>query len=196
VRELDPRFPKFSLPILGFAGYSGSGKTTLLVQILPLLKQRGLRVGLIKHSHHDFEIDYPGKDSYELRKAGADQVLISSKHRWALITETAGAKEPSLADLLVHLDPQALDLILVEGFKFEAIPKIEIHRPNLGKPLLFPNDPGFIAIAADAPLPISATIPVLDLNQPFEVADFIMNSVLDFPHDNRNPKTSHRGLRR
>jgi len=187
---------KFPLPVLGFAGYSGAGKTTLLVQLVPLLSERGLCTGLIKHSHHDFEIDYPGKDSYELRKAGAKQVLIGSKYRWALITETAHAKEPSLADLLDHFDPQALDLILVEGFKFEAIPKIEIHRPSAGRPLLFPKDPSFIAIAVDALLPISATIPVFDLNQPSRMADFIMDYVLDFHHDDRNLQTPPGKLRR
>jgi molybdopterin-guanine dinucleotide biosynthesis protein B len=185
----------FPLPVLGFAGYSGAGKTTLLVQILPLLKQRGLRVGLIKHSHHDFEIDYPGKDSYELRKAGANQVLIGSQHRWALITETADAKAPSLAELLAHLDSQALDLILVEGFKFEAIPKIEIHRPSLGKPILFPGDPGFIAIATDRLLSAATILPVLDLNQPCRVAEFILNFMLDFPHDYRTLQTPRPKLR-
>jgi molybdopterin-guanine dinucleotide biosynthesis protein B len=163
------------IPVLGFAAYSGSGKTTLLVRLLPLLRQRRLRVGLIKPTHHRFEIDYPGKDSYELRQAGASQVLIGSKHGWALIVESEAEKPPSLADLIERLDQDRLDLILVEGFKLERIPKIEVHRPSLGKPLLSPGDPSFIAIATDAPLEVDLALPLLDLNQPSAIADFIIN---------------------
>jgi molybdopterin-guanine dinucleotide biosynthesis adapter protein len=163
------------VPVLGFAAYSGSGKTTLLIELLPLLKQHGLRVGLIKHTHHSFEIDYPGKDSYELRKAGASQVLIGSKQRWALMVESDSAQGSTLTDLIRYLHQDRLDLILVEGFKLDAIPKIEIHRPSLGKPLLFPTDPAFIAIATDAPLAMPVTLPLLDLNQPPAIADFIIN---------------------
>ena len=163
------------IPVLGFAAHSGSGKTTLLIKLLPLLKQHGLRVGLIKHTHHSFEIDYPGKDSYELRKAGASQVLIGSKQRWALMVESDSVQGATLTDLIHYLHQDRLDLILVEGFKLDAIPKIEIHRPSLSKPLLFPNDPSFIAIATDAPLALPVTLPLLDLNQPPAIADFIIN---------------------
>jgi molybdopterin-guanine dinucleotide biosynthesis adapter protein len=163
------------IPVLGFAAHSGSGKTTLLIKLLPLLKQHGLRVGLIKHTHHSFEIDYPGKDSYELRKAGASQVLIGSKQRWALMVESDSAQGSTLTDLRQYLHQDRLDLILVEGFKLDGIPKIEIHRPSLSKPLLFSNDPAFIAIATDAPLALPVTLPLLDLNQPRAIADFIIN---------------------
>ncbi len=166
---------KTSIPVLGFAAYSGSGKTTLLVRLLPLLKQQGLRLGCIKPTHHRFEIDCPGKDSYALRAAGASQVLIGSRHRWALIVESESEKPPALADLIEHLHQDKLDLILVEGFKLERIPKIEIHRPSLGKPLLFPSDPSFIAVATDAPLEVGTALPLLDLNAPAAIAEFIIN---------------------
>lgn len=161
-------------PILGFAAYSGVGKTTLLKGLLPLLRERGLRVGMIKLSHHRFEIDIPGKDSYELRKAGADQVLIASPHRWAMVTEQRVPAEPVLDEMLGRLDQDALDLILVEGFRHEAFPKIELHRPLAGHHLLYPTDPHIIAIAADASLPESPPIPLLDLNDPAGIRDFIL----------------------
>jgi molybdopterin-guanine dinucleotide biosynthesis adapter protein len=160
-------------PVLGFAAYSGTGKTTLLVKLLPMLKARGLRVGVIKHAHHTFEIDHPGKDSYELRHAGATQMLIGSRHRWALVVETGDEPPLSLADHIRRMDHDNLDLILVEGFKPEVIPKIELHRPSLRKPLLFPNDRGIIAIASDAPLSVTTDLPLLDLNTPEQLRDFI-----------------------
>lgn len=163
------------VPILGIAAFSGTGKTTLLVQLIPLLKHRGLRIGLIKHSHHNFDIDHPGKDSYRLRQAGASPVMLSSKFRRAVITEHENPSEPRLVDQLRHLDQTDLDLILVEGFKRERFPKIELYRAELGKPRLYPSDESVIAIATDSVLPDLPRIPVLDINRPDEIADFILN---------------------
>ena len=160
-------------PLLGFAAYSGTGKTTLLIQLLPILKAQGLRVGMIKHSHHRFEIDVPGKDSYELRKAGAAQILLTSKHRWALIEDREEEHEPQLQEELNRLDQATLDLILVEGFRHEAFPKIELHRPSLDKPLLYPNDPNIIAIATDGELSESTELSILDINNVPAVAEFV-----------------------
>jgi len=168
------------VPVLGFAAFSGTGKTTLLVQVLALLRRQGFRVGVIKHAHHSFEIDKPGKDSYELRKAGAVQTLVGSRHRWALVAENPDEREPRLEDLLRHLDQDALDFILVEGFKAERFPKIELHRPSLGRPLLHPGDDSIVAVATDAPLPVPTSLPLLDRNRPDEIADFIA-SVLTGP---------------
>jgi len=165
---------KARIPVLGFAAYSGTGKTTLLKQLLPLLRERGLRVGMVKHAHHDFDIDTPGKDSYELRKAGANEMLIASGKRWALMVETEQAGDPVLQEMLEHLDQENLDLILVEGFKHEAFQKIELHRPSIGKPLIFPTDPGVIAVATDAELGQATALPVLDINAIPSIADFIM----------------------
>ncbi|MCK5665363.1 MAG: molybdopterin-guanine dinucleotide biosynthesis protein B [Thiotrichaceae bacterium] len=163
------------LPILGFVAYSGTGKTTLLLKIIPLLKAKGIRIGMIKHSHHKkFDIDHPGKDSYRLRQAGAEQMLVASRKRWALMIETGDElKEPNLKQLLSHFEQDKLDMILVEGFKHENFPKIEVHRPSLGRPLFVSPDPTIIAIASDAP-PIEATdLPVLDMNQPEQIVTFI-----------------------
>ncbi len=163
------------LPVIGFAAYSGTGKTTLLRQLIPALKARGWRPALIKHSHHDFEIDIPGKDSYELRKAGADQVMLASRQRRALIVETPELeRDPVLAELLPLIDPARADVVLVEGFRHEAFPKIELHRPALGKPLLFPQDPHIIAVASDGPLPVETRLPVLDLNSVAQITDFLV----------------------
>jgi molybdopterin-guanine dinucleotide biosynthesis protein B len=165
-------------PLIGFAAFSGTGKTTLLKGLLRIFTAQGLRVGVVKHAHHTFEIDYPGKDSYELRKAGADQVLIGSRHRWALIVESREPSEHALAAHVARLDRSMLDLILVEGFKPELIPKIELHRPALGHSLLFPDDAEIVAIAADAPLPVQPPIPLLDLNSPADIARFIVDRFL------------------
>jgi molybdopterin-guanine dinucleotide biosynthesis protein B len=163
------------VPLLGICAYSGTGKTTLLRRLIPLLKQEGLRLALLKHAHHSFDIDHPGKDSYELRKAGADQVLIASRHRMALIKECfASAREPRLSDLLPCVDTRDLDLILAEGFKHEPIPKIELYRPSLGRPLIHAADPDVIAVAADAPFPLARDLPVLDLNRPEEILGFVL----------------------
>ncbi len=156
--------------LFGFAGYSGSGKTTLIEQLIPIFVAGGLKVSLIKHAHHDFDVDQPGKDSYRHRKAGASEVLVTSSRRWVLMHELGGEPEPVLARQLAHFSP--CDLVLVEGFKKEDIPKLEVHRPAVGKPLLFPGDPRIVAVASDAPL--SAPLPQLDLNRADLVADFIL----------------------
>ncbi|MEO5702707.1 MAG: molybdopterin-guanine dinucleotide biosynthesis protein MobB [Gammaproteobacteria bacterium] len=166
---------RYSLPLLGFAAYSGIGKTTLLTKLLPLFKTRGLRIGVIKHAHHNFDIDYPGKDSYELRKAGAVQMLVASDQRWALMVESEQPKEPCLDELLAHLDHSKLDLILVEGFKHEAFAKIELHRSALGHPLLFPDDAAIVAIATDSDLCCEANITRLDINNEKAIFDFIID---------------------
>lgn len=164
--------------MLGIVAFSGTGKTTLLKQLIPILKARGLHLALIKHTHHQFDIDTPGKDSYELRQAGAEQVMVASRRRWALMVETPNQyDDPPLESLIDHLDTKALDLILVEGFKHAAVPKIELHRPTLKQPLLFPEDPDIIAIASDAPLPHQTDLPVLALNNPETIADFVMDLV-------------------
>ncbi|MET0101469.1 MAG: molybdopterin-guanine dinucleotide biosynthesis protein MobB [Sedimenticola sp.] len=167
------------IPVLGFAAYSGTGKTTLLKQLLPLLRGRGLRVGMIKHAHHDFEIDTPGKDSYELRKAGASEMLIASGKRWALMVDTDGEGDPVLQEMLDRLDQSKLDLVLVEGFKHEAFPKIELHRPALGKPLIFPEDPDVIAVASDGELACTTELPRLDINDIASIADFVADRLID-----------------
>jgi len=162
------------LPIVGFAAFSGTGKTTLLKELLPVLGGRGLRVGVVKHAHHSFEMDHPGKDSYELRKSGAAQMLIASRARWALMVERSRDREPRLDEVLLELDQAALDLILVEGFKDEHFPKIELHRPSLRRPLLCIDDDAIIAVASDAPLDKTRQVPQLDLNRPEEIAAFIV----------------------
>lgn len=164
----------FLLPIVGFAAWSGAGKTTLLTKLIPWLCARNLRVALVKHAHHDFDLDYPGKDSYELRKAGAGQVLIASRRRLAFIQEREEETEPELATLLQRLDTSRLDLVLVEGFRHVRFPKVELHRPVLGKPLLFPDDDSIVAVASDALLPVAPSIPVLDLNDPPAVGAFVL----------------------
>ncbi|MCY4361993.1 MAG: molybdopterin-guanine dinucleotide biosynthesis protein B [Gammaproteobacteria bacterium] len=164
-----------TVPLIGFAAWSGTGKTTLLVNLLGIFTSLKLRVGVIKHAHHTFEIDYPGKDSYELRKAGASQVLIGSRQRWALLVENRDADDKPLEYHVRNLDLDKLDLILVEGFKPEVIPKIELHRPSLGRNLLYPDDESIIAIATDAGLSEDTELPVLNLNDPQQIAQFIID---------------------
>jgi molybdopterin-guanine dinucleotide biosynthesis protein B len=166
------------IPIVGFVAASGTGKTTLLTQIIPILKQKSLRIGLIKHSHHDFEIDQPGKDSFRLRKAGASSLMLVSRYRRAIITELVTQQEARLDDQLKQFDQSELDLILVEGFRAEKFPKIELHRSSLEHPLLYPNDPQIIAIATDVTLEIPGYLTQLDLNQPEIIAAFIQNYVM------------------
>lgn len=165
--------------ILGFAAYSGTGKTTLLAQLIPTLKRRGLRIGVIKHSHHDFEIDQPGKDSHRLRTAGASPVMIVSPYRRAIVTEFSEQHDIHLNEQLEAFPKDDLDLILVEGFRHENFAKIELHRPGLGKPLLFPNDNSIIAIASDQPITAPKSIPCLDLNDPETIADFVFSSFFE-----------------
>ncbi len=162
----------FAKPVLGFAAYSGTGKTTLLVKLLPLMKLQGLRVALIKQTHHGFEIDKPGKDSFKLRKAGADQVLLSSGKRCAVITEYEDIIEPDLSELINKLDLKNIDLIMVEGFKHLPFDKIELHRPAIGKKLIFPDDDAVIAVASDENI-ATDDLPLLNINAPEEVAGFI-----------------------
>ena len=166
------------VPMLGFAAFSGTGKTTLLTQTIPILKHYGLRIGLIKHSHHNFQIDQPGKDSFRLRAAGATSVMLVSAHRRAIITEITPEREPRLDDQLKLFDQSELDLILVEGFKAEQFPKIELHRPSLNKPLLYPNDPTIIAIASDGALESPSHLTQLDINQPEMTAAFILKQFM------------------
>ncbi|MEN6079904.1 molybdopterin-guanine dinucleotide biosynthesis protein B [Chromobacterium piscinae] len=153
--------------VLGICGYSGSGKTTLLEALLPLLTRRGLRVSVIKHSHHDVLLDSPGKDSFRHRQAGACEVMIVSPHRVGVFAETA--RELTLDEQLARLSP--CDLVLLEGQKSLAVPKLEVYRPALGKPARYLDDRDVIAVASDAPL--AAAIPVLDLNDADGVAHFI-----------------------
>jgi molybdopterin-guanine dinucleotide biosynthesis protein B len=166
------------IPVLGFAAFSGTGKTTLLTQIIPILKHHGLRIGLIKHSHHNFQIDQPGKDSFRLREAGASPVMLVSTHRRAIITEITPQQEPRLDEQLKLFDQSELDLLLVEGFKAERFPKIELHRPSMNKPLLYPNDPDIFAIATDEALETPNALTRLDINQPEMIATFILTSFL------------------
>jgi molybdopterin-guanine dinucleotide biosynthesis protein B len=156
--------------ILGIVGWSGSGKTVLLVKLIPLLVSRGLKVATIKHAHHAFQVDLPGKDSYEHRLAGAGEVIVSSSGRWAQIHENAGEPEPTLPQLLQRIGP--CDLVLVEGFKRERHPKLEVYRPEVGKPPLHPGDPHILALATPGPPP-NVKIPVMDLDDVPAIADFV-----------------------
>jgi molybdopterin-guanine dinucleotide biosynthesis adapter protein len=157
--------------IFGLAGWSGSGKTTLLAALIPELVARGLTVSTIKHAHHEFDIDRPGKDSWRHRQAGAHEVMVASSCRWALIHELRGATEPPLEELVAQMTP--VDLLLVEGWKRHPHPKLEVHRPSLGKPLLYPQDPYIVAVASDEP--IAAPIPLLPVADAARVAEFILD---------------------
>lgn len=162
------------MKIFGLAGWSGSGKTTLVMGLLPEFNARGYTVSTVKHAHHNFDIDKPGKDSYEHRRAGATEVMVSSANRWALMHENRGGPEPDLDELIRRMTP--VDLVLVEGFKRHGHAKMEVHRPATGKELLCPGDPTIVAVASDAALP-EATAPVLDLNDVPTIADFILDHV-------------------
>jgi len=163
----------YSKPVLGFAAFSGTGKTTLLEKLIPQLTEQGLRIGMVKHAHHAFDIDQPGKDSYRLRKAGAQQVLIASSQRQALMTENSTPQEPRLDELLTRLDLDNIDLVLVEGFRHVPFPKIELHRKALGKTLLHPEDSDIIAVASDH-LTDCGDLPALDINDTAAIAAFII----------------------
>jgi molybdopterin-guanine dinucleotide biosynthesis adapter protein len=154
----------------GFAGWSGSGKTTLIEKLIPLFVKRGLRVSLIKHAHHSFDVDHPGKDSYRHRHAGAAEVLVTSSRRWVLMHELRGGKEPSFEEQIAHLSP--CDLLIIEGFKYAPIPKLEVWRAESGEALLHPNDPHVVAVASDTKL--ETKLPLLDLNAHEAIAEFIL----------------------
>jgi molybdopterin-guanine dinucleotide biosynthesis protein B len=158
------------MKVLGFVGWSGSGKTTLLTAILPLLRRSGLQVSTIKYTHHNFDMDHPGKDTFRHRQAGAHEVLIVSGTRWALLHELDGP-EPALSELLTKFDP--VDLVLVEGYKAHPFPKLEIHRRSLGKPPIWMNTAGVIAVASDSDVDVGRRT-MLPLNQPEAVAKWIM----------------------
>ncbi len=165
------------MKVFGIAGYSGAGKTTLLEQLIPCFTRRGLRVSVIKHTHHAFDLDRPGKDSFRHRQAGAGEVLLAGGARWALMHELRDEQEPALGDLLAHLSP--CDLVLVEGFKHEAIPKLEVHRAAFDRPALFPDRPDIVALASDT-VPRTA-LPVLPLDRPEAIADFILTYLEPLP---------------
>ncbi|MBU6272830.1 MAG: molybdopterin-guanine dinucleotide biosynthesis protein B [Betaproteobacteria bacterium] len=155
--------------VFGIAGWSGSGKTTLIEALIPRLCAGGWRVSLVKHAHHGFDLDRPGKDSHRLREAGAHQVLLGSPRRWALMQELRDQPEPGLEEHLARLGP--CELVLVEGYKRAAIPRLEVHRPALGHPLLYPADPHIVAVASD--IPLACPLPCLDLASPDAIAAFI-----------------------
>lgn len=160
-----------AMRVFGLAGWSGSGKTTLVVKLIPELVRRGVSVSTIKHAHHAFDVDQPGKDSYEHRQAGASEVLVASANRFALMREHRGAQEPGLEALLARLAP--VDLVLVEGFKRDRHDKLEIHRPSLGKPLLAGDDPHIVAVASDTPV-AGLRVPLLALDDIASIAEFVL----------------------
>ena len=161
--------------VMGIAGWSGAGKTTLLSRLIPVLVGRGFSVSTIKHAHHHFDVDYPGKDSHTHRVAGATEVLVSSVNRFALMHELRGEAEPSLAQLLSMLAP--VDFVLVEGYKPEQHPKIEVHRVANGKPFLYPNDPTILALASDAAI-ADRNVTLLALENAEELADFVQENAV------------------
>ncbi len=158
------------MKIFGLAGWSGSGKTSLMVRLLPELVGRGLSVSTMKHAHHAFDVDTPGKDSYEHRQAGATEVLVTSANRWALMHELRGAPEAQMEELVARMSP--VDLLLIEGFKHHAHDKLEVFRRDVGKPLLCVSDPRVVAVASDGAVP-EARVPVIDLDDTCAIADFI-----------------------
>jgi len=162
------------MKVIGLAGWSGAGKTTLLTRLIPLLREQGLRVSVIKHAHHNFDVDVPGKDSWRHRQAGAEEVLVSSANRWALMHELRGAREPQLPELLAKLS--RVDLVIVEGYKSEPHRKIEVHRAANAKPLLFPADPGIVGIASD--VAIETTLPTAHLDDIAGVAAMVRRSAI------------------
>jgi molybdopterin-guanine dinucleotide biosynthesis protein B len=158
------------MKVFGFAGWSGSGKTTLIEKLIPRFAGAGLRVSLIKHAHHTFDVDQPGKDSYRHRHAGAAEVLVTSSRRWVLMHELRGAQEPSFDEQVARLSP--CDLLIVEGFKFAPIPKLEVWRAETGEALLHPNDPHIVAVASDEK--VETKLPLFDLNDEGKIESFIV----------------------
>ena len=173
------RLKDAAMRVFGFAGWSGSGKTTLIEALVPNLTARGLRVSLVKHAHHDFDVDQPGKDSYRHRLAGCSEVLVTSAVRFALMHELRGEPELSLDDALERLSP--CDLALVEGWKRAAVPKLEVWRPSLGKPALHPADAWVRAIASDAPENVAAGLPTFDLCDVDAIATFVIRNAAGWP---------------
>ncbi len=159
------------MKVFGIAGWSGSGKTTLMVKLLPELTGRGLTVSTMKHTHHNFDIDKPGKDSHEHRLAGATEVMVASSARWALLHEHRGSAEPDMDALVARMTP--VDLLLIEGFKFHRHPKLEVFRPAIGKPMLNTDDPSVVAVASDRAIP-GLKVPRFDMNDAAGIADFIV----------------------
>lgn len=174
--ERSTRSTSMAPPVVGFVGASGTGKTTLISAVLPFLRAAGLRVGVLKHARHGFDMDRPGKDSYRVREAGAAQVLVASRERWVLLSELdPGQAEPPFRELLDRFDPGLVDVVLAEGFAGESYPKIEVYRPSHGAPpKCWPRDPMIIAVATDAPLEVAAPVRRLDLNAPEIVAEFLL----------------------
>ncbi len=161
------------MKIFGFAGYSGSGKTTLIEKLIPLFVQQNLKVSLIKHAHHTFDVDQPGKDSYRHRHAGCTEVLVTSSRRWVLMHELRGEEEPGLTEQIERLSP--CDLLLIEGFKHETIPKLEVYRAIVGESLIHPHDKNIVGIASDAK--VDTKLPQFDLNAPAAIAEFVLKHV-------------------
>ena len=159
-----------AMKVFGFAGWSGSGKTTLIEQLIPRFTRAGLKVSLIKHAHHKFDIDHPGKDSYRHREAGCTEVMVSSAKRWVIMHELRDGAEPTLEEQIRRMSP--VDLLLVEGFKFDPIPKLEIYRSENGKPPIYPNDPHIVAIASD--VRFETGLPQFDLNDHDAIAAFVL----------------------
>lgn len=179
-KTFDSKYTTHTVPLLGVVGFSGSGKTTLLTKLIAPLKQAGIRIGIIKHAHHNFDIDHPGKDSYVLRHAGAGQTLVASKNRWALMVETPdNQQDPQLHELLGHLDSSCLDLILVEGFKHVSYPKLEVHRTAANPVLLYPDDTDIMALLTDDVSQFNDTIkiPVLNLDDTTSIVQFILKFI-------------------
>ncbi len=163
--------------VVGVVAPSGTGKTTLLCRVVPILRARGLRVGAVKHAHHGFDLDRPGKDSHRLREAGVEQILLVGPERWALLGEAEPGEQDTLERALERMDAERLDVILVEGYRGSRYPKIEVYRDAIGEPPLHPADPSVIAVATNGPLPAPTTLPVLPLDDPERVASFLLRFV-------------------
>jgi len=161
------------MKIFGFAGWSGSGKTTLIEQVIPRFVRAGLKVSLIKHAHHRFDVDYPGKDSYRHRAAGCSEVLVTSRQRWALMHETQGEPESTLEEQIARMSP--CDLLLIEGYKYYAVPKLEIFRAANGKSLLYPEDEHIVALATDTP--VQSRLPQFGLEDYDAIAAFVLDTM-------------------
>ncbi len=173
--------------IIGLSGWSGAGKTTVLARAIPVLLARGLKVSTVKHAHHGFDVDIPGKDSHTHRMVGASEVFVSSSARWALVHELRGEHEPDLDEILKRLAP--VDLVIVEGFKRHKHPKLEIYRASLGKPLLHPDDDWIVAVAADAPVP-EARVPVLPLDDVEKIVDVLLVESVPVAHPGARAETA------